>query len=408
MFKLINYEFKKMWNKVSVLAILSMVLLCSSYYFIVYGDKMNIAVGSNNEIVSGMEAFRALKEESSEITGVMDQKYLNILVKNYNSSKEKELYKNESDKPYIKYMFPNFFINFVNYGQQMNQYYMDLDFDFLKSETTFYKKYKDTLKTIIKERNEIFGIVKYTDAQLDKINRKIDKIKTPFKVEYEMGLENFIYMYGGKYWLVLIVIAFALSTVFSKNSSNGIDELSLSATFGRKRNMNARIIAGNIFATITYLVFIFTLFLIIGLTASLEGWGASAQIFWNLCPYSISIGTGIMIMLFMGFLGVLVVANLIMLISINFKNYKMSTSISLGIVFLLLKLTQTTKQLQLQLNPIFFSSHFTTSNLADFEMFYFIGERIIPYSFIVIILFIVYMSIIRVLTVLSYKKYRLN
>ncbi|MGL5614675.1 MAG: hypothetical protein ACRDD2_00360 [Sarcina sp.] len=408
MVQLVIYEFKKIWNKVTLLAILAMILVLGSYYFIVYGDKINTAIGKNNEVVTGIKVFKELKEESKDIKGVMNQGYLDSLVKNYNLSKEKDLYKNNSNTPYIKYIFPNFFINFVNYGSEMNQYHIDLDFDFLKSEKEFYSKYKETVKKIIKERNQIFGVIKYNDKQMKQIEEKINEIKTPIKVEYEMGLENFVYMYGGKYWIVLVVIAFALSTIFSKNSINGLDELSLSSTLGRKKDMNARVIAGNIFATIVYGIYIGFLFFITGITASLQGWKASAQIFWNLCPYNISFGTGILIMLFMGLLGIIIIANLIMLISINFKNYKVSTGISFFMIFLLLKLTETTSQLQLQLNPIFFSSHFTTSNLADFEIFYFMGEKMIPYSVIVIILFLLYMTIIRTLTYISYKKYALN
>lgn len=408
MLKLVKYEFKKLWNKVPILAILLMILVLSSYYFIVEGDKGNTAVGNNGEIVHGIKTYRILREQSKDIKGVMNQKYIDKLMKDYNSSNEKSIYKTDANTPYIKYIFPNFFINFANYGEAMNQDHIDLDFQFLNSEEELYKQYKTTVKKMIRERNERNGMFKYTDSQLDKISKKIDKIKTPFKVEYELGLERFIYMYGGKYWIALIVIAFALSTVFSKNSNNGIDELSLSTTFGRKIDMNARIIAGNIFAITAYGIFITSLILIIGLTASIQGLGASAQIFWNLCPYSISIGDGIAIMLFMGLLGVLVVANLIMLVSINFRNYKISVGISLGIVFLLLKLTATTNQLQLQLNPIFFSSHFTTSNLADFEIYYFIGEKMIPYSAIVVVLFVIYMTIIRFLTLKSYKRYKLN
>ena len=83
---------------------------------------------------------------------------------------------------------------------------------------------------------------------MDQINKKNNAIDIPFKVDYYQGLEYFIWQYGAQYIFVLIVIAFALSSLFSKVSNNGIDELSLASKFGRKKNMNARIIAGNIFA----------------------------------------------------------------------------------------------------------------------------------------------------------------
>lgn len=172
--------------------------------------------------------------------------------------------------------------------------------------------------------------------------------------------------------------------------------------------MNARVIAGNLFAVVSYGIFVGTLFITIGLVASLEGWNESAQIFWYICPYNMSFGTGILIMIFMGLLGVVIVANIIMLISINFRNSKVSTIISIGVIIIFLRLTQTENQLQLQLNPIFFGTHFTTTNLTEFEIFHFIGELMIPYSLLSLILFGIYMTIIRLLTLRSYKKYRLN
>lgn len=234
MFKLIGYEFKKIWNKVSILAILLMVLLCIVSYLMIAFDSSNLTIKSNGEAVRGSKAYRTLKNESKDIKGVMDQNYLDNLVKQYNMSKEKQLF-NDGDYPLIKYKFPNFIINFANYGQAMGNFYIDLDFDFLKSEKDFYKQYKDTVKNIIKSKNEGQGRRKYTQKQISRINKQVDNIKTPFNVEYDEGLSNFVFFYGERYWIVLIVIAFALSTVFSKDSTNGIDELSLSSTFGRKK-----------------------------------------------------------------------------------------------------------------------------------------------------------------------------
>lgn len=69
---------------------------------------------------------------------------------------------------------------------------------------------------------------------------------------------------------------------------------------------------------------------------------------------------------------------------------------------------ETSNPLQLQLNPIYFVTHFTVSNITDFEIYYFIGNTVITYSLISVVLTVIYVSVIRLLTVSSYKKYRLN
>ncbi|MGL4989880.1 MAG: hypothetical protein ACRC57_01765, partial [Sarcina sp.] len=403
----VYYELKKLCNKTSILAVILMIGICVVPYLIMMNHSSNNTAKGNGEVVTGIRAYKVLREEASDIKGNMDQKYLTELVKRYNSSKEKEIYKTNL-QPYIKYKYPNFFINFVNYGSEMGNFYMDLDYEFLNDEEKFYIKYKATVEETIQNRNDNIGIVPYSDKQKEKISKLVQKIKTPFIVGYEEGIEHFIYSYGEKYWVVLLVIGFCLSSLFSKNSVNGIDQLSLSTTLGRRVNMNARVIAGNVFSIGIYFIFIFSLFIIISLVAGFDGLNLSAQIFWNLCPYSIKLWQGVVILLFMGLLGTLIISNLIMLISLIISNYKVSTITNLLVLGLLVKFTQTTKPLILQLNPIFFSTHFTTSNLADFEIFYFIGEIMIPYSFIVIVLFTAYMMIIRFLTVKSYKNYKIT
>ncbi|MGL4739840.1 MAG: hypothetical protein ACRC41_03430 [Sarcina sp.] len=406
MIRQVYYEVKKLWNKTSILAVIIMIGICIIPYLIMINHSSNNTVKNNGEVITGIRSYKVLREEAKDIKGIMNQEYLNLLVAKYNSSKEKEVYKTNL-QPYIKYKYPNFFINFVNYGSDMGSFYMDLDYEFLSDEVQLYNKYKATVKETIQNRNENVGIIPYTDKQKEKINKLIDKIDTPFSVGYEEGIEHFIYSYGEKYWVVLLVIVFCLSSLFSKNSVNGIEELSLSATLGRRVNMNARIIAGNIFAISIYFIFIFSLFIVISLVAGFDGLNLSAQIFWNLCPYTINLCEGLVILLFMGLLSTLIISNLIMLISLKITNYKLSTITNLLFICLLIKLTQTTNPMILQLNPIFFSTHFTTSNLADFEIFYFVGEVMIPYSLIVLFLFIVYMGIIRFLTIRSYKKYKL-
>ena len=75
---------------------------------------------TDGQIVSGLSAYRVLRDASKDIEGVIDDAYLQKL---------KEQYENSIDKQYLdehrgflgtggmtKYMYPNYFINYAYYS----------------------------------------------------------------------------------------------------------------------------------------------------------------------------------------------------------------------------------------------------------------------------------------------------
>lgn len=139
-----------------------------------------------------------------------------------------------------------------------------------------------------------------------------------------------------------------------------------------------------------------------GFIASLHGWNASVQTFWQNCLYKINVGTALLIHLAGGLLGALVMANFIMFLSIKMKNAKVSTIISIVVVQLLVKLSGTYNPLK-RLSPL----HFKSSDLIR-DIYLFVGTVAIPYFVIAIVLGILYIGIFRWLMGLSFKRYHLN
>lgn len=405
--KLIYYELRKLCGQVSILSVILLILLSTTFNLIFYIGYKNKSILDNGSIISGISSFRKLKTESKKIEGIVNQDYLNKLVEMYNSDKDKSKFNKDLGNYESKYRVSNYLINFAKYKSRLTNFTIDLNYDFIKSENNFYNQYKEAISDTVKSNNKL-NWFKYTDTQLHKIDKKIDNLNTPFKVEYYLGLGNFIYQYGQQYWLVLITITFVLGSIFSKDSYNGIDELILSSTCGRKQSMNAKILAGNIFASIIYMLFIVCNLIVHGLVASLHGWGQSAQNFWHTCFYNINLGIGILIMLSFGLFSTLIVSNFIMMISIKIKYSKVSTLLSLGCVYYLINLTKTSNPKQLQFNPIYFSTRLTASNIVDFDFYYFIGKFMLPYSIIAIFIGCIYLLIIRLITIVSYKKYNLD
>lgn len=403
--ELVKYEFRKIWTKLSIISVISLVIVSTLLNITVYYNSD--AITSDGKVIQGFSSGRTIKNESYDIKGVMDQDYLDRLVKSFNSSKEKLEFEDRLGFIFTKYDASNQIINFANYGPKNYNINMGLDFDFLKSEKDFYNQYKKSVKETIRANN-VRNWFKYTDEQMEKISEKVDKLETPFNVDYYQGISYFIWQYASQYWLALIIIGFALSSLFSKDSNNGIDELTLSSKFGRKKNMNARIIAGNVFAVVVYIIFIGTLLIEHGVIASLQGWNQSVQNIWNTCLYNISAGTGVVIMIAQGLLSVLLIANLVMFISIKVRYLKLATLLSLSSIWILIRLTYTDNSLQLQLNPIYFATNLYNGGISGFEIYYFIGDIMISYILAFGLLACIYMIVIRLLTLIEYKRYRIN
>ena len=83
--------------------------------------------------------------------------------------------------------------------------------------------------------------------------------------------------YDLEYSVFFIVVAFVLACTYAKDSLSGINELTLSAAKGRKKDFRARWIAGNLFTATVYVIFIGVLFIEHGAVATFGGFGASAQ-----------------------------------------------------------------------------------------------------------------------------------
>lgn len=406
--KLIFYEFKKLWSRTAILAVAALILfsmIMTGIFYIYYENPIITATG---ERVTAVNNYWRLKKESESLEGVVNQKYLENIVDEFESSIEKRDFSHRFGMDTMRFNIASYLLNFPADLERTSNFSMQFDYDYLKSEQAFYDQYKKGVKEVIrnqqklvKNRNE-FAWFLYTDEQLEKVDNKVDSLKTPFKVSYFLGLEKAIYDFRTQYWIVLIVLSFVLCGVFSKDSTNGIDEITLASTWGRKKNMNAKVIAGNLFSIVVYFIFIATILILNGIFASLHGWEMSAQVLWRSCLYNMSIGTAIMIMFAMGLLGTLLIANFVMLISIITKHIKLSSVFSIASVLMLVELAKTTNMLQLQLNPIYFSTR------LQLDIPIFIGDTMIPYFLISALIAILYLMVIRFLIVRLYKRYTLR
>ena len=307
---LIKLEYKKLWNGVSIVSIAALSILTILFSVVTLNIQQR-ALDKNGNIVTGLSAFRALKEASEDLEGVMDGEYIQKLIEEYNSSPEKAFLDNNrgflGTGGMTKYIIPNYVINYAYYSLYMSNGndMIGLNYDFLNSEESFYQKFKDAIIEQQLYVNKENGVFQYSEAQIKALQNKVDQLKTPFKVAYHTGLANLNSYFGMEYSVFFIILAFCMASVYAKDSMNGIDELALSSKHGRKKDMKARWIAGNLFTLTAYLIYVGVLMVVHGMIGSLHGLGASAQTFWFDCIFNISIGTGLLLIFFGGLAGAL-------------------------------------------------------------------------------------------------------
>jgi hypothetical protein len=393
-------EYRKLWNKIAGVAVIAMCTVVI-LHLLVYLNLQYRSIDSQGEIVEGLASYRALKDASEELEGVMDGEYIQNLITSYNNSFDKAYL--AEHRGYLgtggmtKYMVPNYFINYAYFGSYMSNGNdkVGLDYDFLESEEMFYTTYKETVKEHLADSGF------YSDEQLLVMNRKVDNLKTPYVTGYYQGLANLRSWYIKDYSLVFIMLAFTLAGLFSKDNTGGVTELTLSSRYGRKMNLNARWIAGNLFAASVYLIYLGIQLIVNGLIGTLAGWNVSAQMLWFDSLYNMTIGGGLLIMFAGGLLGTLVVGNLIMLFSIKLKNVKLVAALSAIAVFIIMWTKNMYGTIEL-ISPM----NFENDNLI--ERYVFIGNVAVPYFVVVFLLTVLYAVIFYIGTKLSYKKYHIN
>ena len=403
---LIKLEYKKFWNGVTKVSLIALGVLTVVYAVVVLNIQYR-TIDKNGNLVTGLASFRALKEAAEDLEGELDGEYIRNLIEDYDSSFDKAYL--DEHRGFLgtggmtKYIVSNYVINYAYYGPYMSNgnEKIGLDYDFLNSEESFYEKYRDAVMEYHLYVNEWNGLFPFSEEQIAVLQNKVDHMRTPFRIAYHTGLAHINNYFGMEYPVFFVLLAFCLASVYAKDSTNGVDELSLSSLHGRKTDMMARWIAGNLFTVTAYLIYVGIIAIVHGAIAGFGGFGASAQLYWFECIYNFSVGTGLLLIFFGGMAGALVMANIAMLLSIKTKNAKVATVVGIITVWLLVKGTRTYSQIKL-LDPIRFGGSESAVN------FLFVGNVIVPYFMIILMLASVYISVLWLAMRISYKKYNLN
>lgn len=405
--QLVKFEYRKMWNRINLVVMIAMILVSSIYIMTFLPAQRRTIDADHGKMVNGYASYRALRDVSKDLEGEMNGKYLKKLVKKYNESYDKKYMDVHTGfittAGMTKFFNPNYAVNFAHFSYNLSSGYesIGLNYDFLKSEESFYKHFKNA--TLEYQKSTLHQ--KLTPEREKILEKKVQDMKMPLYVGYKQGWDNIGMHFGTLYFVVLIAVAFTLSGLYAKDSRNGIDELTLAAGYGRSKDMKARWIAGNLFAATIYVVFVATIMMEDGIVATLDGWNVSIQIGIYGGFHTMNYGTYYLLHFILGLFGVLVMANLTLLVNIKLKNMKLSMVGSIIFLYIFMQWFHVYEGILWKfnfLNPLYFLTE------DAFFSSYFIGKQLITYFWAFPVVEMVYMAAIYFFTKRFYRTYKMN
>ncbi|HHV26685.1 ABC transporter permease subunit [Anaerosalibacter bizertensis] len=319
--KLFLWEWKKI-NKLILCFILLISLFIMSILIILNAGSMTW-IDSSGKKLSGKSAIDAKIATVSNIEGkVTSEKlinYVNEYKKFYKEGKE------EDNKEYVKYCQPfEDYINRLVYpiyndgNQELKNLITNLSNDELNN---FYSNWD---KAAIEKDGKHYTI----------LENKAKKVDKPFIYEYNDGLFYLVDQFKDLFLFAFIVIAIVLSSIFSEDSLQGLEEVSMSTKYGRERLVIGKLKCGIFLSIVVYILFLLVMNIIVGSIFTLRGGNTSIQFINILSLWNISMGKGYLLLIFLGLLATMTMALFVMYISVKSRKSKRSLLLSFGLVII--------------------------------------------------------------------------
>lgn len=321
----IPLELKKIRNKSTV--IISLLFLTIILIPLVQTARSIDVLDDEGTIHSGIGGWDILRERTVE--GTMTTDYLLQMKQNYENSVDKPYIEGEVDtdrKLGKKLMFPHDMLNWeLNFPYEKYRV-LDNSLNVTNEQlASFYKDWKGSFTEYLSNEQNLFP---YTKEQIEIISQKMQKVHTPFLFKYDSGWEYLKIGLLNTIYLFFMFLAFILCEGFSKNSSKGIDKVTLSTKESRRKLLSYKLGAASVFSTIAYFAYIAIVLLFVAVVYTLHGWDSSVQI-GTTTFYSMNQLQEALLYIAMGYFSTLVVTHLILFLSVVFKRGRLVLAISL-------------------------------------------------------------------------------
>ncbi len=338
MLMMIRFELKKMIlkpvNKV-IFVILAAVLCIASYLAIRYVYY----VDENGDMITGVAAARALREEKNKWAGyITEDVLLKVLEENTLINNSEEYLSDdvtENNKAYSKKQ------GFSDIREMINRAFCDFqEYNYYRADSVT----KEEISSFYGRR--VANLTEWldSDGQGDHISEQekrflitqYEGLETPFYYEYADGWEALLEYAPMTIMLVVLVTGFLVAGIFSDEILLKADSVFFSAKLGRDKAVSAKIWAGLLVATFVYWM---AILLFSGVVLAVLGADGAHRAIQNGFPnwksfYNITYLQDYLLTILGGYLGSLFILSLSMLVSAKARSKALAVTIPFVLLFL--------------------------------------------------------------------------
>ena len=402
MFVVTKLECKKIFTKNNLLIACLFLLICLAK-MLPYGQSLDMVLDEGN-FGSGLSYWTLLKDEGIKYDGFLTKERMKKVRSLYEHSKERDFVegkRSEEKALGLKLIYPfqwlSESLNFpTSHGIQ--------DFSIQMSDQEiehFYQNRLKAMKSWIHTADH-----PYSQAQVQSILSQASQVKRPFYYAYNEGwryMRDFLHM---TFYLFLIYLVLALSPLTSSDDEQGFTEMDLHTKKGRFGLYLAKLRAGEIFASLSYLAYLGFLLVYHWMIYSLHGANASIEFYSSPAIFNLTSCQGFFLEALSGYFASLVMVNIILFFSMLFHRTKISL-VLLALVLVLLNKWAASPQSWANTLAYFTPQNFVRYNFSVSKLLV-LKNHVFPYTLTAFFLSLVYTSISRLLAMPLMNHYYLK
>ncbi len=286
---IIGFEWKKIFErKFNIIAMLVgyvlIVILSMNFIMgVTYYDE------TSAQVVHGVQAIRAIQEESNSLTDYLTEEYLSGFIAEIQQSNipletDEEYYRQKNRTPLV-----NLLRLVANNYTESGRYYAD--YSILNEISNddgihFYERRIEKTKEYL--NNENFG-GGYSEEEKEFWLSKTEQVQTPFKWGDKNAMD-IVWLTIQLGFYLIFVIAICITPVFASEYESGAVALLLTTKMGKTKLIYAKILASVLFAFIYLLLGIGLGVLIDGIFIGLDGADLPLQLWRTIVAYDWNVG----------------------------------------------------------------------------------------------------------------------
>ncbi len=174
----------------------------------------------------------------------------------------------------------------------------------------------------------------YSAENIELIMAMDEEVKKPFVLQYHSGYSRFFNFSITNSLMIMLLIAFAVSPIFSEEYQRKTDNLILTSKHGKGLQITAKIFTAVSFSLIIMSVVFFSVLFTCLAVYGIEGYAASIQNYLALITYNFTMAEMLLLLFVTTTFGVLMMVSIVLFLSANFSKSIVPLTIAVAIIII--------------------------------------------------------------------------